>query len=127
MIQFLVDECLSPGLLDVARAHGFNAYHVARRGWESNSDPELLARILDEDLTLVTNNWKDFRPMISRTELHPGVIAILPNVRRERQMALFAAAIAEIWSADPPLDMVNTVLEVDAYGHVERYALPPDA
>ena len=125
MIQFLVDECLSPGLLDVAREHGFNAYHVTRRGWGSDSDPQLLARILDEDLTFVTNNWKDFRPMISRTELHPGVVAILPNVRRERQMVLFAAALAEITRPDPPLDMVNTVLEVDHNANVERYDLPP--
>jgi len=125
VIQFLVDECLSPGLLDVARKHGFNAYHVTRRGRGSDSDPQLLAHILDEDLTFVTNNWKDFRPMISRAELHPGVVAILPNVRKERQMVLFAAALAVITSANPPLDMVNTVLEVDADGNVERYDLPP--
>ncbi|HEX6039565.1 DUF5615 family PIN-like protein [Longimicrobium sp.] len=123
MIQFLVDECLSPGLLDVAREHGFNAYHVTQRGWGSDSDPQLLGRILAEDLTFVTNNWKDFRPMISRTDVHPGVVAILPNVRRERQMALFAAALAEICGA--ALDMVNTVLEVGAEGTVTRYALPP--
>lgn len=125
MIQFLVDECLSPALLDVAQAHGFNAYHVTRRGWGSDSDPQLLAHILEEDLTFVTNNWKDFRPMLSRTELHPGVVAILPNVRKERQMVLFAAAIARIAASDPPLDMVNTVLEVDADGDVDRYDLPP--
>lgn len=125
MIQFLVDECLSPGLLDAARDHGFNAYHVTQRGWGSDSDPQLLGRILDEDLTFVTNNWKDFRPMISRAEVHPGVIAILPNVRRERQITLFAAAIAEIQCA--ALDMVNTVLEVHADGTVDRYALPPDS
>lgn len=95
-----------------------------RRGG-GDSDPQLLARILDEDLTFVTNDGKDFRPMISRTELHPGVIAIPPNVRKERQMVLFAAAFAEITAADPPLDMVDTVLEVDADGHVERYDLPP--
>jgi hypothetical protein len=103
----------------------FNAYHVTRRGWGSDSDSELLAHMLDEDLTLVTNNWKDFRPMISRAELHPGVIAILANVRRERQKVLFAAAIAEITGADPPLDMVNTVLEVNEEGCVARYELPP--
>jgi hypothetical protein len=63
--------------------------------------------------------------MISRAELHPGVVAILPNVRKERQMVVFAAALAVITSADPPLDMVNTVLEVSADGSVERYDLPP--
>ena len=61
MIQFLVDECLTLELVPVAAELGYNAYHVTRRGWPSRSDAFLLGRILDEDLTLVTNNWKDFR------------------------------------------------------------------
>jgi predicted nuclease of predicted toxin-antitoxin system len=124
VIQLLVDECLSPDLVEVAREHGLNAYHVTRRGWSADSDPRLLARVLAEDLTFVTNNWKDFRPMIARTPVHPGIIALLPNVRRERQKTLLRAALAEITGADPPLDMVNTVLEVDSDGTVERYELP---
>lgn len=81
--------------------------------------------MLDEDLTLVTNNWIDFRPMFARLEVHPGIIVILPNVRRERQMELFAAALAAIQEHDPPLDMINTVLQVDADGTVEMFPLPP--
>jgi hypothetical protein len=48
--------------------------------------------MMDEDLTLVTNNWIDFRPMLERLEVHPGVVVILPTVRRERQMELFPRA-----------------------------------
>jgi predicted nuclease of predicted toxin-antitoxin system len=125
VIQFLIDECLSPALLEVAREHGCNAYHVTQRGWAAFSDAQLLAHMLDQDLSLVTNNWKDFRPMVGRTELHPRIIAILPNVRRERQVVLFTAALAEIRSHDPPLDLVNTVLEVDADAQVTRHTLPP--
>ncbi|HEU0013915.1 MAG TPA: DUF5615 family PIN-like protein [Longimicrobium sp.] len=124
MIQLLIDECLSPALVDTAATFGFNAYHVTRRGWGSLADPQLLARLLDEDLTFVTNNWRDFRPMIARTEVHPGIIALLVNVRRAEQVALFSAALNAITAADPPLDMVNTVLEVDADGGVARYVLP---
>lgn len=80
--------------------------------------------MLDEDLTLVTNNWVDFRPMLAREAVHPGAIVILPNVRRERQMELFTAALLAIREHDPPLDMVNTVLEVDANGTVTMYTLP---
>jgi len=98
---------------------------VTQRGWGADSDRRLLSRVLAEDLTFVTNNWKDFRPMVSRTAIHPGMIVILPNVRRERQMTLFAAALATVTSANPPLDMINTVLEVDACGH--RGALRPPA
>jgi len=78
------------------------------------------------DLTLVTNNWDDFRPMLARTTVHPGAIVILPNVRRERQIELFTAALSAIRDHDPPLDMINTVLEVDANGTVVRYSMPDD-
>lgn len=64
--------------------------------------------------------------MLKRAEVHPGIVVILPNVRRERQVELFAAALREIRDADPPLDMVNTVLEVAADGTVTRYSLPAD-
>jgi hypothetical protein len=107
-----------------AASFGHAAFHVAHRGWSSLPDPQVLGRVLDEDLTLVTNNWVDFEPMMERLELHPGAVVILPNVRRERQMELFAAALAAIHEHDPPLDMINTVLQVDTSGTVIKYALP---
>lgn len=126
MIQFLIDECLSPRLREVARDLGYVAYHVTQRGWSSFPDRRLFPLVLEHDLTLVTNNWRDFRPMLRRTEVHPGVVVIIPNVRRERQVELFTRVLDTIRSADPPLDMVNTVLEVDASGEVIRYALPEE-
>ena len=124
MIQFLIDENLSPRLVETANAFGYNAYHVAHRGWSSLKDPEVLQRILSEDLTIVTNNWIDFRPMLQREEVHPGIVVILPNVRRERQIELFTAALGIIRGHDPPVDMVNTVLEVDTEGIVVMYQMP---
>jgi len=126
VIQFLIDENLSPRLTETAAAFGFAAYHVAHRGWSALKDPQVLRRILDEDLTIVTNNWDDFRPMLRREEVHPGVVVILPAVRRDRQKVLFGAALYAITDHDPPLDMVNTVLEVDADGTVVMYPLPDD-
>lgn len=82
--------------------------------------------MLDEDLTLVTNNWDDFRPMLQTLEVHPGAVVILPNVRRERQIELFTAALSAIFEHAPPLDMINTVLEVNADRTVVMYPLPPD-
>ena len=49
---------------------------------------------------------------------------ILPTVRRDRQVELFTLALQVIREADPPLDMINTVLEIAADGTVIRYALP---
>ena len=127
MITFLIDENLSPRLVDTAYGFGHGAFHINHRGWSSLPDAEVLRHVLDEDLTLVTNNWDDFRPMLRRAEVHPGVVVILPNVRRERQIELFTAALSAIGDVDPPLDMVNTVLEVDEDGTVVRYSLPDDS
>ncbi|MEW5930307.1 MAG: DUF5615 family PIN-like protein [Gemmatimonadota bacterium] len=127
MIRFLIDENLSPQLTETAQEFGYSAFHVAHRGWSALTDAQVLHRVLAEDLTLVTNNWIDFRPMLKRAEVHPGIVVILPNVRRERQMELFAAALRMIRDDGPPLDMVNTVLEVAGDGTVTRYFLPADA
>ena len=127
MITFLIDENLSPSLVRTAYGFGLGAFHINHRGWSSLQDPEVLRHVLDEDLTLVTNNWDDFRPMLARATVHPGAIVILPNVRRERQIELFSVALSVIRDHDPPLDMVNTVLEVDADGTVVQYSLPDDS
>jgi predicted nuclease of predicted toxin-antitoxin system len=124
MIRFLIDENLSPQLTETAQAFGYSAFHVAHRGWSALTDAQVLRRVLDEDLTLVTNNWNDFRPMLKRAEVHPGIVVILPNARRERQVELFAAALTVIRGHEPPLDMVNTVLEVGGDGTVTVYSLP---
>ncbi|MDB4949464.1 MAG: toxin-antitoxin system, toxin component, family protein [Gemmatimonadetes bacterium] len=78
MIRFLIDENLSPAL--VATAHEFQhvAFHVAHRGWASLKDPQVLRRMRDEDLTLVTNNWQDFEPMLRREEVHPAPSSSCP-------------------------------------------------
>ena len=77
-----------------------------------------------EDWTLVTNNVVEFRARFAREMLHAGIVLLLPNVRREQQMALFADVLADI-KGDP--DIVNLALEVDFIGDeivVRRYALP---
>jgi predicted nuclease of predicted toxin-antitoxin system len=122
-MQFLVDECVTPALVGVANEHGFVAYHVTHRGWPARADSFLLHRLLAEDLTIVTNNWKDFRPMLARAEVHPGAI-VIPTVPRDRQKRLFDLVLRAINSADHPLDMVNTVVEIDASGVFEIYDLP---
>jgi hypothetical protein len=68
MIQFLIDECLTPRLVEVANRFGYAAHHVQYRQWKSRKDDALLAVIRAEDLTIVTNNWKDFEPMLRREE-----------------------------------------------------------
>ena len=123
MIQFLIDEDVTPRLRDVAVARGYNAYHIQYLDWKGRKDFAIRGRMLEEDLTLVTGNWRDFRPMLQREEVHPGAIS-LPDVPRAEQVRLFEAALDYIEATTPPRDMVNRVLIVDEEGRVEDREIP---
>lgn len=123
VIQLLIDECLSPALVEVANQFGYVAWHVLHRGWLGTSDTVLLGSLRDEGLTLVTNNWRDFEPLLRREEIHAGAV-VLPNVPRAMQIEAFEQALRAIQAADPPLDMINTVVDVDLSGEVRVYPLP---
>ena len=78
-MKFLIDECLSPRLVSVANDRGFEAYHVAHRGWAGLRDPQLLKHLLDEELVLVTNDRDDFLDLMSGVE---GAVTVsqLPEI-----------------------------------------------
>ena len=72
----------------------------------------------------MTNNVLEFRGRFRRLELHPGVVFLLPNVPRVKQIELFNAALEVI--ADYP-EMVNIAVDVayeDGHIRINRYALP---
>jgi predicted nuclease of predicted toxin-antitoxin system len=123
VIQFLFDEDVTPRLRDVAIARRYNAYHIQYLDWKGRKDFAIRRRMLEEDLTLVTGNWRDFRPMLQREEVHPGAIS-LPDVPRAEQIRLFEAALDYIEAATPPIDMINRVLIIDEEGQVEDLEIP---
>lgn len=123
MIQFLVDEDLTPQLCRVANARGYNAYYLHQLNWTGRKDYAIRRRMVDEDLTLVTGNWRDFRPMLQRETVHPGALS-LPDVPRAEQIRLFERSLDYIEAAHPPLDMVNTALLLDALGEIVCMEIP---
>jgi predicted nuclease of predicted toxin-antitoxin system len=120
-VRFLIDECLSPHLCSVAHAAGHEAHHVAHRGWASLKDWQLLPKILDESLIMVTNNRDDFVTLVGNAELHPGLVVIIENARRDRQTAHFAAVLQAIKNLS---DLINTLVEVDEKSNVVFYEMP---
>lgn len=123
--RFLIDENLSPLLVEPARARGFEAMHVNHLGLRTEADWDLLRVVAEQDWALVTNNAIEFRGRYREIELHPGVVFLLPAVRREAQLRLFEAALDH--AQDHP-DLVNTALDVafDGEGRpfVMVYGLP---
>ena len=60
-MKFLIDECLSPKLVELAYANGYGeSSHVVWLGRSGARDWELMRLILDGDWTLVTKNSVDF-------------------------------------------------------------------
>lgn len=123
--RFLIDENLSPFLVGPARARGHEAMHVNHLGLRTEADWDLLRVVAEHDWVLVTNNAIEFRGRYRQIELHPGVVFLLPAVRREAQLALFEAVLDRV--REYP-DLVNTALDAafDAAGRpvVAAYGLP---
>jgi predicted nuclease of predicted toxin-antitoxin system len=108
--RFLVDENLSVKLPEVAHQHGFEATHVVHLGLGEWKDWNILEVVEKDGWVLVTNNAVEFRSRYRAIKLHPGVIFLLPSVRREQQIMLFKAAMDDI-VINPYL--INQALDVD--------------
>lgn len=119
-MKFLIDECLSPALVNVAHGAGHEAYHVAHHGWGGLTDVQLRTHLLDQDLVLVTNNRSDFLALLGAVELHPGLIVILENVRRDEQVKCFRSVLGAIRDQG---ELINRVAEVDGRRKVRVYDL----
>jgi predicted nuclease of predicted toxin-antitoxin system len=123
--RFLVDENLSVKLPEVAHQRGFEATHVVHLGLGEWKDWNILEVAEKHGWVLVTNNAVEFRSRYRTIKIHPGVVFLLPSVRREQQRMLFKAALDDI-AINP--DLTNQALDVDLAEHskivVCRYVLP---
>jgi hypothetical protein len=141
-MKLLVDECLSPELVHMARERGHGeSSHVVWIGRQGIKDWDLLKIALEGDWTLVTRNAYDFRGpeaapgtrgQYQRADIHAGLICLNgpEEMDLDMQRDLFDAALDEI---DRDGDLVNVVLELTLETAlsdeivIDRYALPTDS
>jgi predicted nuclease of predicted toxin-antitoxin system len=70
-VKFLIDECLSPELVALARARGFSeSTHVTWLGMRSRKDWAIVRRAVEDGFVFVTNDSVDFRALYEREEIH---------------------------------------------------------
>lgn len=119
------DEDLSPSLVQVANALGFEATCNRDRAMLASKDPELRRVVQAEGYVFVTNNAADFRPMYSREDIHPGLI-VMPGDhglelqrRHAGEVLQFIAAVAEQAAESPADCMINKVAEIYDDGKCE--------
>lgn len=126
-MHLFLDECISPRVAEPLRAEGH--YVVPLRDVDGLGEPDymVLRRCIDGDFVLVTQNARDFRNLVGREKIHPGLI-ILPNLDRRQTEALLRQAIDYLVRCGNPVDlMVNRVLEVSANGDLRIDHLPATA
>lgn len=137
--KFLIDECLSPELVEFAVMAGhYESTCVRNRGWLGLKDHELIERVVAEDFTLVTQNAVDFRGggpgrlggEHAKQPIHAGLVCLDSwyGLDLDRQIDLFLIAVQE---AEKLGDLVNKALEVFEYEdesvEVDVYDIPQEA
>jgi hypothetical protein len=106
-LRLLIDECLSPDLVNLAVDAGHVESTCLRdRGLLGTQDWTLMKHVLEEDFTLVTINAEDFRGggqdapggFYATTELHPGLICLnsAHRIDLDAQKELFEIELREL-------------------------------
>lgn len=124
-MKFLIDECLSPHLVAMARNLGFpESTHVNWIGLRSQPDWKLVQRAVNDGYVLVTNNTTDFTALIKRQSGHPGLVCI--NIAHSLmglavQQQLFEFTIRRIANEDLAGQIVETTLTTQRQIRLDRY------
>jgi predicted nuclease of predicted toxin-antitoxin system len=118
--RLLIDECLSPELVDLAIAAGHaESTCVRNRGLAGTKDWQLIEFAVANDFTLVTHNSVDFRGNgpgnlggeHAKQSIHAGLICLnsVHTMDLDRQCDLFKVALQELATMS---DLVNQALDL---------------
>jgi predicted nuclease of predicted toxin-antitoxin system len=119
--RLLVDECLTPELVPIACEFGFEAYHVAHIGLSGEPDRIVFRRVVADGFLFVTNDREDWNALVSRVDLHAGLLVIRPRCRRELQKTHFRAALVHVQAIG---GLLNKVMEIDQRAEIATFDLP---
>jgi len=135
-LRLLIDECLSPELVELAVAAGYvESTCVRNRGWAGTKDWKLIEYAVDNDYTLVTHNSVDFRGNgpgnlageHAKQPIHAGLICLNSAYAMDlnRQCDLFKVVLMELSTMQ---DLVNQALDLfeleDGSIEIEIYDIP---
>ncbi len=130
-MKFLIDECLSPALVQLAieRSHDASS-HVAWLGKSGWKDWELIDFVVAYDWTFVTRNARDFRGergLHGKQAVHAGLVCLnaVGALDLALQSEMFELALDELAGE---VDLINQALEISFLGNgrfeISRYDLP---
>ena len=126
-MRLYIDECLSPGLATRLGQRGHDTIHPLHVGRCGHRDHTVKDYCIAEDRVIVTENVADFKSLLAREPVHPGLIA-LPQTTPTRDLNMILAAIALLETlAENPMDaIVNHCVDFDEFdGPVLRALASP--
>lgn len=130
-MKFLIDECLSPDLVAVARNRGFpQSTHVNWLGLTSRKDWTIVQCAIENGYVLVTNNTTDFTSLVERQDVHAGLVCLNAAsglMSLEAQKVLFEQALDELAGKEPVNEVVEITLTDDRSVKTDRYDCPPES
>lgn len=130
-MKFLIDECLSPELVRIARKRGhWESTHVTWLGLRSRKDWAIVRRAIDDGYVLVTNDTTDFRSLLGRQKVHVGLVCInvAPGLMSlDVQRRLFVVALDRLGDSEPINELLEITLAEDRSVRIERFDLPKRA
>lgn len=121
--RLLIDECLHPGLVAIAKERGIVAEYVPHTGKGGWQDHNLVPFAIENDYIIVTNNRRDFLKLYLQHGIHGGLIVLVPRAGRKRMDELFGLALDRL--AEMNDDLVNKIIEVliDGSVHVRAWSV----
>jgi len=123
-VRLLVDEHLSPKLVQWAAELGVYALSVPHAGLSGKPDVFLWRYAFQHDLTLVTTNARDFIELLY-VELHPGLIVIRePGLSRIEQWSRLEPVVQLVLTTADKNFMVNRVIEIWGVGDFDVREIP---
>ena len=123
-MKLLIDENLTPTLVQRLASVGVPAVHVAHCGLSGATDPAVWRYAFDHDLVVVTSNAGDFLRLAEGVELHPGLIVLRAgHLTREEQWAWLEPVARRLVAAVE--DLANRALIVTGKGRYTIRDLPP--
>jgi len=122
-VRILLDENLSPTLVQRLGTIGVAAEHVAHIGKTGLSDPELWDLALERDAIVATLNANDFLKLAARSELHAGLIVLrAQGLDRGQQWQWLEPAVQHLLESGE--NLVNQAIEVTSPGKFTVRPLP---
>ena len=123
-LKLLIDENLSPILVQKLAEIGVFAQHVAHLGLAGSSDARIWQYAYENDFVLVTLNAGDFLQLANDVELHPGAIVLRrTGLDRDEQWTLLQSTLTTL-DTSGFASLVNKVIEVSKDGGILIFDIP---